>query len=68
MLPKPSEEEQVMSTRALVLIVRVILGIAGGWALAYFFFNGSLLVAAILAALVILAAYASEAWRLRKTK
>lgn len=68
MLCKPSEKETDMNPKVLILIVRLILGVAGGWALSYFFFKGSLVVAAILAALVIVAAYASEAWRLRKFK
>ena len=57
-----------VNPKIVILMVRIILGVAGGWALSYFFFDGSLLVAGILTALVIVAAYASEAWRIRKPK
>ena len=57
-----------VSPKVVIFIFRLILGLAGGWFLSYFFFEGSLVVAGILFALVIVAAYASEAWRLKGTK
>ncbi len=54
--------------KIVIFLVRLILGLAGGWFLSYFFFKGSLLVAGILAALVLVAAYASEAWRVKGSR
>ena len=52
-----------------ILLVRVALGLAGGWLRMHFFFRrGGWTVALILAALVDLSAYASELWRIRKKK
>jgi hypothetical protein len=55
--------------KLVILLVRVALGLAGGWLLMHFFFRrGGWTVALILAALVVLSAYASELWRIRKKK
>jgi hypothetical protein len=55
--------------KLVILLVRVALGLAGGWLLMHFFFRrGGWAVALILAALVVLSAYASELWRIRKKK
>ncbi len=55
-----------------ILIVRIIMGLAGGWFLTKFFLSkgsGSggvnWITVLILAALIVLAATASEAWRRR---
>jgi hypothetical protein len=60
-----------MSNATLVLIVRVAVGLAGGWLLSYMFFtpkcgNVNWFIALILAALVVSAAYLSESWKKRK--
>lgn len=57
-----------VNPKIVIFLVRLVLGLAGGWLLSYFFFKGSLLIAGILAALVIVAAYASEAWRLKGSR
>jgi uncharacterized membrane protein YfcA len=60
-----------MSNTALVFIIRVAVGLAGGWALSYLFFTpkgGKVdwFITLVLAALVVSAAYLSEAWKKRK--
>jgi uncharacterized membrane protein YccC len=58
-----------MNRSLVVLGLRLILGALGGWFLAHFFFPESgIWMAVILGAIVVLAAYASEAWRLMKKK
>jgi len=49
-----------------VFIIRLILGLAGGWVLVHFFFQGhGWGMILILAAIIIASAYASEMWRRR---
>jgi uncharacterized membrane protein YfcA len=60
-----------MNNTTLILLIRVAVGLAGGWALSYFFFTpqgGKVdwFIALVLAALVVSAAYLSEAWKKRK--
>ncbi|KIX16031.1 hypothetical protein [Dethiosulfatarculus sandiegensis] len=58
-----------MNRSLVVLLLRLILGALGGWFLAHFFFpNSSPWLAVILGAIVVVAAYASEAWRLMRQK
>jgi hypothetical protein len=56
-----------MDKRLLVFLIRAALGVAAGWFLARVFFkqDGWFLIL-VLAALVVGAAYLSEAWRLRR--
>ena len=60
-----------MKNQVLVFLVRMLLGLAGGWLLTNFFLTPkgqhlNWLVVVILAVMVVAAAYLSEAWRLRK--
>ncbi|MFZ5584832.1 MAG: hypothetical protein ACOZHQ_02770 [Thermodesulfobacteriota bacterium] len=59
-----------MSSKLLVFIIRAALGFAGGLALTYFFFTKkgeplSWFLVAVLAVMVVAAAYLSEAWRVK---
>ncbi len=50
-----------------VFIIRLLLGLVGGWVLVRFFFQGyGWGMVLILAAIIIASAYASEMWRRRK--
>ena len=56
--------------RFTVFMIRAVLGLLGGWLLWHFFFSQGTYktpwwVVLVLAAIVVLAAYASEAWRKR---
>lgn len=60
-----------MGNTTLVFIIRVAVGLAGGWLLSYLFFTPKggrvdWFIALVLAALVVSAAYLSEAWKKRK--
>jgi hypothetical protein len=60
-----------MSNTVLVLVIRVAAGLGGGWLLSYLFFTpkgGKVdwFITLVLAALVVSAAYLSEAWKKRK--
>ncbi len=53
--------------RGMILVMRLALGIAGGFLLQRLFkIQGGWITALILAALIVAAAYLSEAWRLKK--
>lgn len=53
--------------RGTILIMRLVLGVAGGFLMQRIFnLQGGWVTALILAALIIAAAYLSEAWRLKK--
>lgn len=59
--------------RLTVFLIRAGLGLLGGWLLWHFFFSQKPYetpwwVVLVLAAIVVLAAYASEAWRRRSTR
>jgi hypothetical protein len=56
-------KEWLGMSKGMIFLIRAVLGVAGGWALSHFFFNDSLVIWAVLSALVIAAAYASEFWR-----
>jgi ABC-type iron transport system FetAB permease component len=54
--------------RGTILIMRLVLGVAGGFLMQRLFdLQGGWVTALILAALIIAAAYLSEAWRLKKS-
>lgn len=54
--------------RGMILVMRLGLGLAGGFLMQRIFnLQGGWITALILAALIIAAAYLSEAWRLKKT-
>lgn len=60
-----------MNNAVLVFVIRAALGLTGGWLLSNVFFTpkgGKVdwFIALLLAALVVSAAYLSEAWRARK--
>lgn len=60
-----------MNNALLVFVIRAAAGLAGGWLLSYFFFTPKggrvdWFIALLLAALVVSAAYLSEAWKARK--
>jgi hypothetical protein len=56
-----------MSKGTVVFLIRAALGLAGGWLLAHFFLkSNSWIIVLALAALVVIAAYLSEAWRSRR--
>lgn len=60
-----------MSNRLVVFLIRAVVGFLGGWVLTYFFFTGkgqpiSWFIVVVLAALVVVASYLSEAVRLRQ--
>jgi hypothetical protein len=61
-----------MDKRILVFVIRIALGLAGGYMLSWLFFSkdGKVdwVIALILAALVVAAAYVSEGWRKGKAK
>lgn len=53
--------------RGMILILRLALGLAGGFLMQRLFnLQGGWVTALILAALIVIAAYLSEAWRLKK--
>ncbi len=53
--------------RGMILLMRLALGLAGGFLMQRIFnLEGGWITALILAALIIGAAYLSEAWRLKK--
>jgi len=53
--------------RGIILVVRLALGLAGGFLLQTLFFKQSgWPLALLLAAIIVAAAYLSEAWRLKK--
>lgn len=53
--------------RGMILILRLALGLAGGFLMQRLFnLQGGWVTALILAGLIIAAAYLSEAWRLKK--
>lgn len=60
-----------MSNRLVVFLIRAVVGFLGGWVLTYFFFTDkgqpiSWFIVVVLAALVVVASYLSEAVRLRQ--
>jgi hypothetical protein len=60
-----------MDNAVLVFFLRASLGLGGGWLLSHVFFTPTggkvdWFIALLLAALVVSAAYLSEAWRARK--
>lgn len=53
--------------RGMILVMRLGLGLAGGFLMQRIFdLQGGWITALILAALIVAAAYLSEAWRLKK--
>jgi ABC-type iron transport system FetAB permease component len=53
--------------RGMILVMRLVLGLAGGFLMQRIFdLQGGWITALILAALIIAAAYLSEAWRVKK--
>lgn len=61
-----------MDKRILVFLLRIVLGLVGGYMLSWLFFSKSgqvdWVIALILAALVVAAAYVSERWTKGKGK
>jgi ABC-type iron transport system FetAB permease component len=58
---------EAFMNRGMILVMRLGLGLAGGFLMQRIFdLQGGWITALILAALIIAAAYLSEAWRLKK--
>jgi ABC-type iron transport system FetAB permease component len=69
MVQKPGIYElgEALMNRGMILLMRLGLGLAGGFLMQRIFnLQGGWITALILAALIIAAAYLSEAWRLKK--